>query len=179
LLKGAAGGLLGLAMLGWVAEQSGARDAEVVVHVLESDVEVILDHQAYRVDRWPADPIVCRLPPGRYQLVMRRSRRTLFEESFEVQAGEHVMRLAYPATGAVSVGPRPTSPPWPEARPSATPMTHVERPGAAFPRPGPQPATQSSPSVTREGQGHLLRKRRNDPDHGDTTRCGGPFSRDP
>jgi hypothetical protein len=106
LFRWAAGGLMSLAFLGWVVDQTGPRGCEVVVHVYEADVEVAVGDRAYRIEGRRDRPIVCDLPPGRHTLVMRRGDQVLFEEEFEVRHGENVVRVAWaPGRGA---GPGPS-----------------------------------------------------------------------
>ena len=95
VLKGVAGGLLGLAVLAWIVEHSGPQHIEVVVHVVEPDVEVSVGDRTYRIDGRRRDPILCELSPGWHQLVMRRGDRILFEETFEVRPGANVCATAY------------------------------------------------------------------------------------
>jgi hypothetical protein len=95
MIKLAAGGLLGLAVLGWVVEHCEPRDNEVVVHVMEPDVDVTIGNQTFQIEGRRFDPIVCYLSPGWHPLVMRRRDRILFEESFEVPRGENVVRTAW------------------------------------------------------------------------------------
>ena len=61
IIKGLAAGVLGLAALGWIIEQASPR-GEVVVHVTEPDVEVIVGGRTYRIGARVYDPIVCQLP---------------------------------------------------------------------------------------------------------------------
>jgi hypothetical protein len=95
MIKPVAGGLLGLAVLGWVVAHCGPRDNEVVVHVMEPDVEVTIGDQTFQIEGRRFDPIVCYLSPGWHPLVMRRGDRILFEESFEVRRSANVVRTAW------------------------------------------------------------------------------------
>jgi hypothetical protein len=95
ILKGAAGSLLGVALLGWVVVHSGPRSHEVVVHVAEPDVEVTVGDRTYQIEGRRYDPIVCELSSGWHRLVMGRGDRILFEETFEVRPGMNVVRVAY------------------------------------------------------------------------------------
>jgi hypothetical protein len=95
LFKGAAGSLLGLAVLGWVVEHCGPRNNEVVVHVMEPDVEVTVDDQIYQIDSRRYEPIACELAEGRHHLLMRRGDCVLFDEWFEVRPGQNVVLTAW------------------------------------------------------------------------------------
>jgi hypothetical protein len=95
MIKPVAGGLLGLAVLGWVADDCDPRDNEVVVHVMEPDVDVTVGNQTFQIEGRRSDPIVCSLSAGWHSLVMRRRDRILFEESFEVRRGANVVRTAW------------------------------------------------------------------------------------
>lgn len=95
MIRWAGGGLLGLAVLGWVVDRAGYSDVEVVIQVVEPDVEVAVGGQTFAIRGQRDAPIVCELPPGWHRLVMRRGDRVLFEEDFEVRPGKNVVRTAY------------------------------------------------------------------------------------
>jgi hypothetical protein len=94
-LQHLAGCLLGLAILAWVAAHSGPAHGEVVVHVTEPDVEVSISGRPYRIGERRYDPIVCKLPPGRHELVMTRHGSVLYRESFEVRRGVSLVLTAW------------------------------------------------------------------------------------
>lgn len=95
LIRWSGGGLLGLAVLGWVVDRADSSLVEVVVQVVEPDVELSVGGQAFSIRGLRDAPIVCELPPGRHRLVMMRGDRVLFEEDFEVRTGENVVRTAW------------------------------------------------------------------------------------
>jgi hypothetical protein len=64
---------------------------EVVVHVTEPNVEVVVGGRAYRFEGRPGDPIVCSLRRGQHELIMRRGGRILYKERFTVRPGENVV----------------------------------------------------------------------------------------
>jgi hypothetical protein len=93
-LKGAAALSAGLLVLGLVVERAGPWDVEAVVHVTEPDVEVSVGGQTFRVEGWAPAPLVCRLAPGTYELVMSRGGRELYRESFTAWGGENLVLTA-------------------------------------------------------------------------------------
>jgi hypothetical protein len=95
ILKQMAAGLLGVAILGWVAAHSGPSHGRVIVHVTEPDVEVSFGDRTIRIEDRRYDPIVSRLLPGRYDLVMKRHGRVLHEESFEIRRGSTLVLTAW------------------------------------------------------------------------------------
>jgi hypothetical protein len=113
-LKYLAWGVLGLAILVWVAVHSGPRQGEVVVHVTEPDVEVTIAGHRFLVEGRRYDPIVCELPPGQYDLVMRRHGRVLYQESFEVHPRESLVLTGLDLGRDRSLGP--LQPPGPGPR---------------------------------------------------------------
>jgi hypothetical protein len=72
----------------------------VVVHVTEPDVEVSIGGRMYRIEERRYDPIVCKLPPGRHELIMTRRGRVLYRESFEVRRGVSLVLTAWDPTGS-------------------------------------------------------------------------------
>ena len=95
IVQWVAGGLMGLAVLGWVVEHSGPTGSEVVVHVVEPDVQVALGDQTFQIEGRRYDPIVCDLVAGWHHLIMRHGDRVLFEESFEVRPGKNIVLTAW------------------------------------------------------------------------------------
>jgi hypothetical protein len=95
IVRGASGGLLGLAVLGWVVESVGPSRVEVVVHVAEPNVELSVGGQSFSIRGRLDAPIVCELSPGWHHLAMKRGDRFLFEEDFEVRPDANVVRTAY------------------------------------------------------------------------------------
>ena len=104
LIKCLVVGILGLAALGWILEMAGDEgklavhmsdpDA-VVVHVTEPDVEVVVGGLTYRIEGRASEPIVCKLPDGRHDLIMTRDGELLYKETFTVRPGEGVVLTAW------------------------------------------------------------------------------------
>lgn len=94
VIKGLAVGLLGVGALGWVVEQS-LPCGQVVVHVTEPDVEVVVGGRAFRIKGRVYDPIVCKLRRGQHELLMKRGGRLLFRETFTVGPGQDVVLTAW------------------------------------------------------------------------------------
>jgi hypothetical protein len=95
VLKHVAGGILGLALLVWTAIHSGPVHGDVVVHVTEPGVELRIGGHTFRIEDRRFDPIVCKLPPGWHELVMRRHGLVLYRESFEVRPGRSLVLTAW------------------------------------------------------------------------------------
>jgi hypothetical protein len=89
------GGLLSVAILGWVVEHLEPSTGEAVVHVMEADVEVAIGGNTYVVRERRYDPIVCMLHHGRHELVMSRRGRVLYREWFEIRGGQSVVLTAW------------------------------------------------------------------------------------
>ena len=53
VLKHLAWGLLGVAILAWIAARTGPAHGEVVVHVTEPDVEVSIGGRTFRIEASP------------------------------------------------------------------------------------------------------------------------------
>jgi hypothetical protein len=86
--------LLGGTTLYWVVAHIDLPDGTAVVHVIEPEVEVILDGQSFNVLR-AYSVIECSLPAGRHRLCMKRDDRILYEEWFIMRPGEDVVLTAY------------------------------------------------------------------------------------
>jgi hypothetical protein len=78
----------------WVAEHSGDREGTVILHVMERDVEVTLAGRVYYFREMTDEPIVLRLPAGRYHLRVRRGDSVLHAEAFMLQGGESRVLIA-------------------------------------------------------------------------------------
>jgi hypothetical protein len=94
-LTQAAGGLLGLGILAWAAVHSGPTNGEVVVHVTEPDVDVSIGGHTYHVEERRFAPIVCELPPGLHELVVKRNGLVLDRQSFAVERGSSQVLTAW------------------------------------------------------------------------------------
>ncbi|WP_422924166.1 hypothetical protein [Singulisphaera sp. PoT] len=100
--------LLGGAFLWQVAERVGPTRCEAVVHVPESNVDVMIDSSAYRIGEVRDEPIVCELTPGEHHLAMYRSGQLLFEQGFSVKPGEDVVLTAWDQNRAMDLAPEDT-----------------------------------------------------------------------
>jgi hypothetical protein len=95
IIKGLAACLLGLGTLAWIVDHAGSEYGEAVVHVTEPDVEVVVSGRTYRIEGRAYDPIVCRLPRGRHELIMRRAGQILHQETFTIQPGQSLVLTAW------------------------------------------------------------------------------------
>jgi|GEM_PF-4916063 len=81
--------LLGGAFLWQVVEHVGPFQCEAVIHVSESNADMMIDNVTYRVGNVPREtPIVCELAPGQHRLIMHRSGKLLYEKEFSLKPGE-------------------------------------------------------------------------------------------
>jgi hypothetical protein len=95
VFKFAAYGLFCFAVLGWIAENSGERKVDVVLHVLEPNVEIEVGPRRLVISEQPRNPISLTLRPGSHVLRVTRYGHRLLEESFEVGRGQNVVLAAY------------------------------------------------------------------------------------
>ena len=93
--KAAGSGMLGLAVLSFVADQSGSKTGEAVVHVTETDVDLTIGGNSYRISTRRDPPIVCLLPAGQHELIMKRGSRILQKEWFTLEGGDSVVLTAW------------------------------------------------------------------------------------
>jgi hypothetical protein len=91
LLERAAGCALAGGMLWWIVAHAGPRDATVIVHVGEPDVEVSVDDRTYAVGDLGDSPLELVLRAGRHTLRMSRGGRVLDEQSFDLQGGRDLI----------------------------------------------------------------------------------------
>jgi hypothetical protein len=87
--------LLGGAILWQVAVYAGPPKGRALVHVSKPLVEVTVDETLYRVEDLDKTPIVCELKPGRHTARMIRDGRVLYEEEFDIAAGEETILAAW------------------------------------------------------------------------------------
>ena len=97
------GGLL----LWQVVDKAGQGEGEVVVHVAEVGATVSIDGRDYAFDLAPGEPICQSLRPGRHALAMRRGGRIVYEESFTIEPGDHLVLTAWDEAGRPSTRPVP------------------------------------------------------------------------
>lgn len=96
-------GLISVSVLGWVVNQAGDPNGEVVIHVAESEVDVALGGIVYRIENRRYEPILCKLPAGRHELSMRRDGQVVYSESFDLDRGARLILTAWDP--AVTPGP--------------------------------------------------------------------------
>jgi hypothetical protein len=90
--------VIAVSVLWQVAERAGRGNGEAVVHVTESGVVVLIDGYAYPYEPWPASPIACSLRPGSHTLAMTLEGRVVYEETFTLEPGGHVVLTAWDKT---------------------------------------------------------------------------------
>ena len=89
-------GTVGIVALSWAVAESGQSDCEVVVHVVESNVELIVGDQTFQIAERPIEPLVCNLSRGPQTMILRRGDELLQETNFEVRdAAQNVVLTAY------------------------------------------------------------------------------------
>jgi hypothetical protein len=95
IVKGLGACVVGGWLLWQVAERSGPRTSEVVVHVTGFPVVVTIDGRPYPVATWRDSPVVCELHSGPHELRMWRGDRLVYRESFRVRPGVGVVLTAW------------------------------------------------------------------------------------
>jgi hypothetical protein len=98
-VKAVAGLALATTILWQVAAHSGPPNGIAYVHVLASDVRVLIDDATYRVKTHWDSPLVCKVGPGAHVLRMIRDGKTLYEEEFTLSSGEEVVLTAWERPG--------------------------------------------------------------------------------
>jgi hypothetical protein len=78
-----------------VAVHAGPQQSEAVVHVVEQDVDVIIDDSVYEIERLRTTPIIHPVVAGPHILRMLRDGRVLYEERFVVERGEDIVLTAW------------------------------------------------------------------------------------
>jgi hypothetical protein len=78
------------------------------VHVTESNVDVMIDGESYRVESGYTPPIVCDLSPGPHTLRMSRQGRVLYEESFTLRPGDEAVLTAWDVSRTAAAGRAPS-----------------------------------------------------------------------
>lgn len=99
--------LLALAVLWPTAQVAGTEDSEVVVHVMERQVRILIDDQVFWIADENVAPIVWAVRP-RCEHVMRvfRGEELIQEVEFFLQPGEQGVLTAWDPARAHSAGPR-------------------------------------------------------------------------
>src|SRR5262245_35823154 len=75
-------------VMGWVVVHCGPREGTVVLHVLEPGLEVTLAGSVYYFQEATDEPLVLRLPAGRYHFRVRRGYAVVHAESFTLRGGD-------------------------------------------------------------------------------------------
>lgn len=87
--------LSGLVLQTVVANLDEREPGGVIVHVMEPNVDLLIDGYAYRIEEQRFDPIVKELTAGKHKIEMIRENQVLFEEDFDLQGGEEKVLTAY------------------------------------------------------------------------------------
>ena len=90
----AAGAVLAVVMLGWIANKVGG-PGTAVIHVTESDVIVGVDGLEFAVKARRYEPIVLELQPGPHAVTMSRGDERLYEGEFRVKANADAVVTLY------------------------------------------------------------------------------------
>lgn len=98
-----------------VTHQAPPRRGKAIVHVSQSDVVVIIDHQDHRVPTYAESPVVCELDPGNHSAQVWRRGILLGQVRFTIEAGKDVVIPAFDRpefeTGAASEPSAPAAEP--------------------------------------------------------------------
>jgi hypothetical protein len=94
IVRGLLACTLAAGALWWVAEHSGPPEGTVVLHVLEPGIDVTLAGRVYHFRETTAEPLVVRLPAGRYPFRVRRRGTVLHAEDFTLRGGESLVLAA-------------------------------------------------------------------------------------
>src|SRR5271165_3876417 len=95
LAKGLGAVLLALVVLWPTAESAGTMECEAVVHVMERQVQILIDDEVYWIEDENVGPIVCQLRPGRHLLRVIQNARVIQEEEFSLQPGQQGVFTAW------------------------------------------------------------------------------------
>jgi hypothetical protein len=99
VISAAIKGIAAVALAGmvfWqVAKHSGATKGIAYVHVAVPRVDLSVDDSTYQIDSLWETPIVCELRPGRHLLRMSQHEQVLYEEEFNIGAGEELVLTAW------------------------------------------------------------------------------------
>jgi len=96
--KAAGAVILGGAIVWEVAWHCGPPRGTVYVHVAGGVGDVTIDDATYHVQTLSDSPIVRELRPGRHIVRMSRDDRSVFEEEFAIDPGEHLVLTAWDQT---------------------------------------------------------------------------------
>ena len=102
LAKCVGGVVIGLTVFWQTAQGVTPHQSAVVVHVMESGVDVTIDDQVFRVAKGADAPISCDLPEGRHELKMWLHGELLYEEEFTLDRDEELILTAWNRTGGRS-----------------------------------------------------------------------------
>lgn len=87
--------LLGGVVLSRIAAMVGPAGGQAIVHVSTTPVIVSIDEAFYRVESLYETPLVRELRPGGHVVRMLRDGRILYEEEFQIVAGEDTVLVAW------------------------------------------------------------------------------------
>jgi hypothetical protein len=104
-VKGIAGLALAATILWQVVQHSGPQKGTACVHVLATDVDVMVDDQTFHVASFDDNPLVCKLDPGKHSLRMSRGEQILYEEEFTVPIGGEVVLATHEHADGASLAP--------------------------------------------------------------------------
>jgi hypothetical protein len=107
-VKGIAGLALAAAILWQVVQHPaspGSQSGTAYVHVLATDVDVMVGDATYHVASFHDTPIVCELAPGKRTLRMSRNDKILSEEEFTVPSGGEIVLAAHERADSASLAP--------------------------------------------------------------------------
>jgi hypothetical protein len=107
-VKGMAGLALAAAILWQVVQHPaspGSQNGTAYVHVLATDVDVMVGDATYHVASFHDIPIVCELTAGKHILRMSRNEQVLYEEEFTVPAAGEVVLAAHEHAESASLAP--------------------------------------------------------------------------
>jgi hypothetical protein len=99
--------LLALAVLWPAAETACTTECEAVVHVMERQVQVIIDDEVFWIEDETVGPLVCSLRPGQHSMRVVRDSRVIQEEEFSLQPGQQGVLTAWDQERMISQDPRP------------------------------------------------------------------------
>jgi hypothetical protein len=89
---------LGTVILWQVSLRSGGSQGQAIVHVATLPVEITVDEASYWIETPWDTPIVCHLRPGRHKVRMVRGGRVVYEEEFNIAAGQEIILTAWDAS---------------------------------------------------------------------------------
>jgi hypothetical protein len=89
---------LAIAVLWYVAENSGLLYGAAYIHLSVTPSDVLVDGVSYHVATTMDVPIVCKLAPGKHLLQLKQNGRLLYEQEFTLKKGERVPLACFDRT---------------------------------------------------------------------------------